>query len=201
MSPSVKGTAMKTLLIALLIASPALAQLKKPGQPHKAPVVTETPPGPEQLRPKVEALLKGYEFEPRKEDWEKLGPGALDVLVAIASDEKLLPSTRSRALASMNHFPDAKVSATLATFATSTKLQPSVRATAAEVLVARDGQKALAKVSPLLSASDPLLRETAAKSIARLGTPEARKTLESRLEKDQDPAVREAIQRGLAPSR
>lgn len=195
---------MKTLipLLALCLAvSSAEAQTpkRKPGQAQTPPA--QLPPPTYELRPKVEALLSGYEFEPRKDDWERLGPGALDVLVAIANDEKALPSRRQRAIASMNHFDDASVSVKLASFADSTTLEPRLRATAAQVLLQRDGEKALPKVAPLLSSPDPLIRENAAKSIAKVGTPNARKTLESRLEKEQDAAVREAIQQGLSSPR
>lgn len=194
---------MKTFLAIALLSLTAAAQapLKKPGQAQTPPKEAPPPPGPAELKPKVLALITGYELEPKREDWDKLGPKALDVLVAIAQDDTALPSTRTRAIASMNHFDAPSVSTHLATFASQKTLPWRLRATAAEVLVARDGEKALPQVAPMLSSADPLVREAAAKSIARLGTATARKTLESRLEKEEDAAVREAIQQGLRSPR
>lgn len=190
------------LALCVLATPSAFAQAKKkPGQPQQPPAYSPPPPGPAELRPKVEALLGGYEFEPTKAHWDKLGPSALDVLVAIANDNSALPSRRARAIASMNHFDGAAVSGNLITFTQSSSLPPTLRATAASVLVAREGDSALPTVTPLLSSSDVRVREMVAKSLARLGTADARKSLESRRDTEQDPAVREVIQRGLAPSR
>lgn len=197
-------TSLTVAVLSLLILTPSagFAQAKaKPGQKEAPKPFSAPPPGRSELRPRVEALLGGYEFEPSKQDWQRLGPDALNVLVAIANDDKQLPSRRARAIASMIHFEGPAVSANLATFTDSKTLPMTLRATAAEVLIARDGEKALSRVSPLLSATDPRVRETVAKSLGRLGSADARKTLASRLEKEQDPAVREAIQQGLAPSR
>lgn len=181
-----------------LVAFTASAQTKKkPGHPAPVPVNSPPPPGPENVRAKVETLLSGYEYVPTNEDWKRVGPGALDVLVQIANDPAQLPTRRTRAVASMAQVENPKATDTLLTLANDSKVEVRYRSTAVEALGAKLGDAALPKVSPLLNAKDAELREASARAIARMNTADARKTLESRLEKEQDPAVRDALQRGL----
>lgn len=194
---------MKNKLLVLccaLLAVTASAQTstkKKPGQQAPAPVIAPKPPGPEELRPKVEALLNGYEYVPTAEDWKRLGPNALTVLQDIAKDTTQLPTRRTRAVASMGQVDNPNAGQTLTAMVSDVKVDARYRATAIEALGARLGDKALPTVKPYLSATNVELREATARTLSRMTTPDARKSLESRLEKEQDAAVREAIQRGL----
>ncbi|MFL5318668.1 MAG: HEAT repeat domain-containing protein [Myxococcaceae bacterium] len=183
----------------MAVSASAQTAKKKPGQKAPPPIDAPTPPGPDDVRAKVMALLSGYEYVPTAEDWKRVGPGALDVLAEIAADSTQLPTRRTRAVACMGQLDTPKASERLTTLVTNEKLEPQYRGTAIEALGAKLGDKALPTVKPFLTASNAELREATARTLSRMKTPEARKTLESRLEKEQDAAVRDAIQRGLQP--
>lgn len=160
---------------------------------------TESPAARTQagLRDAVDALLSGYERVPTEEDWKRLGPDALGVLEQIYNDPAALPSRRTRAVASMAQVDNPEAVSRLKAIVGDSAADPQYRSTAALALAYRTGEKSLPEVQPLLDHQDPRLRDAAARALGRVGTEDARKFLEERLGKEEDPAVREAIQQSL----
>jgi HEAT repeat protein len=56
----------------------------------------------------------------------------------------------------------------------------------------------VARLGPLLGAADASVRSAAARGLGRAGGASARKSLEDRLEREEDPGVRERLQAPLA---
>ena len=61
-----------------------------------------------------------------------------------------------------------------------------------------DRDQAVARLGPLLASADASIRSAAARGLGRAGGPAARKLLEDRLEREEDPGVRERLQAALA---
>jgi HEAT repeat protein len=182
----------------LLSATGCATQASKQPADETRPA-TQSPAAKSQgdLKAKVEALLSGYERIPTDEDWKRLGPDALGVLEQLYNDPAQLPSTRTRAVASMAQVDNPAAVDSLKAIVADAKVDAQYRSTAVLALGYRTGEQALPQLEPLLDDKSPQMRDAAARAIGKVGTPDARKSLEERLGKEQDPAVREAIQQSL----
>jgi HEAT repeat protein len=149
------------------------------------------------LRDGVNALLTGYERVPTAEDWKTLGPEALMVLEQVYADAAALPSTRSRAVASMALVDNPEAAARLRTIIDDPKADVQYRSHAVRALAFRVGEQALPQLETALADSAPAMREAAAMALGRLKSPAARRSLEGRLPNEADEAVREALHRSL----
>lgn len=184
----------RPLCIAALVSWGSGCQSQATKQPAEP---APTAPAKGDLRSQVEALLSGYERVPTAEDWKRLGPEALEVLEAIFQDPKALPSTRTRAVASMALVDNPAAVQRLVAISADSSVDEQYRSTAALALGRRGGPGAFEAVQPLLDDPSARVRDAAARALGSLGTPKARQVLELRLEKEEDPVVREAIQRSL----
>jgi HEAT repeat protein len=178
------------LLISVLLAP--LACASKPTDKPAAAALD-----PKDVRARCQTLLSGYERVPTEADFAPLGAAALPALEAIRADPASLPTTRSRAVSAMGLLKDPAAVERLKGLAADAELEESQRSAALLALAHRAGEGALPQLAPLLDDPNPRLRDSAARAVARVGTPDARKSLEGRLEKESDPGVREAIQQNL----
>jgi hypothetical protein len=188
----------KASCAAVLLFSAQGCATQAPKQAEEAKPAGSTPSDPAQMRKKVEDLLSGYERIPKQEDWHRLGPDALAALEAIYRDPDALVSRRTRAVASMGQVENPKAEETLRSIIQDPKADVQYRSTAVLALSYRLGPSAaVPQVEPLLESKEPAMRDAATKALGQLGTAEARKSLEDRLGKEEDPAIREAIQQTL----
>ncbi|MBI3185838.1 MAG: HEAT repeat domain-containing protein [Myxococcales bacterium] len=179
---------------ALTLASGCVTQNSRPPEEARPPA---PPPKPQDMKVRVLALISGYERVPTEEEFKELGPGALAVLDELYADASQLPTTRTRAVASMALVDNPEAEKRLQDLVADPKVDVQYRSTAVAALAHRAGEKALSTLAPLLESEEPRMRDAAARALGRIGTAEARKTLEERLGKEQDAAVREAIQQSL----
>lgn len=182
------------LLFPLLCAQGCATQTSRPPAEEAKPRPALSQ---EDLRQRVEALLSGYERIPTEEDFRPLGPGALVVLEQIFLDPARLPTQRTRAVASMALVESPQAEQKLKEILSDPKIDVQYRSTAVLALAHRSGAGALGELRPLLEDKDASLRHAAARALGRVGTLQARRSLEERLGKEPDPAVREAIQQSL----
>lgn len=149
-----------------------------------------------QLRSRVEVLLSQSNVGSVGE-WKQLGPGALPILEQIYRDPTSPESRRFGAVESLAQVDNPEASTALKGILSDARMPPPYRARAARALGLRDGRSAVQSLRPVLGDSDPLVREAAIKSVADVGGDEARKFLEERLPREEDPNLRAFIQRTL----
>lgn len=160
-----------------------------------------TAPRTRDLEASVEALLNGYERVPDAEDWKALGPQAYTVLDRLIASPDTLPSVKSRAISSLALVQNPEALPRLEGLVQDGSLTPHLRAKAVLALASRAGQPAQPLIAPLLENPAVQVREAAAQALGRFGSPTSRKALETRLAKEKDVAVREAIESGLSRTR
>lgn len=116
-----------------------------------------------------------------------------ELLESQASDGRRLAA--ARALAGL---PGGAGLGALGDAVASPRLTPALRDAVAEELGSHDRDETVKRLGPLLAAPDPSVRSAAARGLGRAGGPAARKSLEDRLEREEDPGVRERLQASLA---
>lgn len=150
-----------------------------------------------QLDAAVEALL-GKNAGP--DEWRKLGPAAVAPLGRIARGAEARPAARRReeairSLGAMEGIPEAALPLRL--IAADPHASDPDRCQAAFALAQQQGPAAVADLEPLLQDPRESLRAGAARGLGQAGGDDAKKALEDRLELEETPVVREAIQRTL----
>jgi HEAT repeat protein len=149
------------------------------------------------LHEEILRLLERTEALPRSADWAPLGPEALTELTGLASNPKAPEPQRTRAVAAMAVVAHPEASQRLQALLRGPSTPASVRSAATIALGRRAGLEALPLLTPLLEDKDEQVRATAAQTLGRIGSAEARRVLEERLPLEESPVVREAIQQGL----
>jgi HEAT repeat protein len=142
----------------------------------------------------VEKLLQ---LDASEADWKQLGPGALAVLEKLCKDSAKLPAQRARAVDALALVDSPEASLGLKTLLSDPKLAANYRSRAAAALGQRDGSGATPALRPLLVEASPQLRESAIRTLTRVGGEDARRALEDRLSREEDGNLRELIQRSL----
>ena len=127
-----------------------------------------------------------------------IGPGAVPALQAEVLDVKASDPRRLAAARALAELPGKAGLGILADAVASPRLTPALRDAVAEELGTHDREEAVARLGPLLAAPEPSVRAAAARGLGRAGGPAARKSLEDRLEREEDPGVRERLQASLA---
>ena len=143
----------------------------------------------------VEALL---EHRAGPDEWRRLGPAAVPPLEQIARGAGASPQRREeaiRALGALEGIPEA--AAPLRQIASDPRALEQDRCRAAFALAQQQGAAAVADLEPLLQDPSESLRVGAARGLGQAGGDDAKKALEDRLEQEEAPVVREAIQRTL----
>jgi HEAT repeat protein len=148
---------------------------------------------PEEARTRVDALLDAPDAGPA--DFAAVGSEAPDALAAVLGDAAAPLERRLAAARALGALPGGAGLTALSRAVAGPGVPDALRDAAAEELAASDRDAAVQRLSPLLS--DPV-RSAAGRGLGRAGGPAARKSLEERLEQEEDPAVRERLQAALA---
>ncbi|MGZ6028564.1 MAG: HEAT repeat domain-containing protein [Myxococcaceae bacterium] len=131
-------------------------------------------------------------------EFAAVGPGAVPALQAVLLDTQESEPRRLGAARALSGLPDGAGLAALGDAVSSPRLSPSLRDAVADQLGSHDRDQAVTRLGPLLGSADPSIRSAAARGLGRAGGPAARKLLEDRLEREEDPGVREQLQAALA---
>jgi HEAT repeat protein len=147
-----------------------------------------------QLEAAVESLLGKKDAAP--EEWRRLGPAAVEPLEKLARDRASRRREDAiRSLGAMEGIPEAAVP--LRQLAADPLEPDPDRCRAAFALARQQGPAAVVDLEPLLQDPQESLRLGAARGLGQAGGDDAKKALEDRLELEEAPVVREAIQRTL----
>lgn len=127
-----------------------------------------------------------------------IGPQAVPALQAELLDVQASDARRLAAAHALASLPGRQGLSPLAEAVASPRLAAPLRDAIAEELGSHDRDEAVARLGPLLGVADPSVRAAAARGLGRAGGAAARKSLEDRLEREEDPGVRERLQASLA---
>lgn len=142
-------------------------------------------------------MLSGIEDTPSRAEWQRMGEGALPILIELYTDRSQPGFVRLRAVGAAAAFPRT---------ATRTFLLAVARAEGQSDLFVREAVNGLARafgrdaspeVASFLDHRAPVVREAAARALGRVGGPNAVRALRVRLSAERDVVVRESIQRAL----
>jgi HEAT repeat protein len=150
----------------------------------------------EEARSRVAALLDAPDAG--VPEFTGIGPEAVPALQAELLDPQASDARRLAAARALAGLPGRAGLGALGDAVASPRLTPALRDTVAEELGSHDRDEAVARLGPLLGAADPSVRSAAARGLGRAGGAAARKSLEDRLEREEDPGVRERLQASLA---
>jgi HEAT repeat protein len=150
----------------------------------------------EEARTRVVELLR--QPDAGSADFRAVGPEAPAALESVLLDSRAPESDRAAALAALGALPSSEGVPALSRAVSAPGLSPALRDGAADLLGARDREQAVVQLIPLLGSADPAIRSAAARGLGRAGGPAARKSLEDRLEREEDPSVRERLQAALS---
>jgi HEAT repeat protein len=150
----------------------------------------------EEARARVGALLDAPDAG--ASEFAAIGPEAAPALQAELLDAQASDARRLAAARALADLPGGAGLGLLGDAVASARLTPALRDAVAEELGSHDREQAVARLGPLLGAADPSVRAAAARGLGRAGGAAARKSLEDRLEREEDPGVRERLQASLA---
>ena len=150
----------------------------------------------EEARARVAALLDAPDAGPA--DFASVGAEAVPALQLTLLDPQASDTRRLTAAHALAGLPERAGLGVLGDAVASPRLSPGLRDAVAEELGSHDRDEAVARLGPLLGAADPSVRSAAARGLGRAGGAAARKSLEDRLEREEDPGVRERFQASLA---
>lgn len=178
---SVRATSLPCLLGLLLslAAIPARAQQPPPSKEH------------------VRALLSGYEYVPGQSTFRALGPGTLDVLIALYDDPTEPWYVRMRAVGATRYYPSSRTRKFLLRVANDPNASALFTRQAVLSLGRAFGPKARKDLAPFLRHPDPVVRRAAAQALIATGDPDARAAVRKRLAREHDPVVVRTIERLL----
>jgi HEAT repeat protein len=152
----------------------------------------------EEARTRVAALLDVPDAG--APEFAAVGAEAVPALQAELLDPQASEPRRLSAARALAGLPGGSGLGALGDALTSPRLTPVLRDAAAEEMGSHDRDAAVARLGPLLDSPDPAIRSAAARGLGRAGGAAARKSLEDRLEREEDPGVRERLQASLAQS-
>lgn len=131
-------------------------------------------------------------------EFSAIGPEAVPALQAELLDANATESRRLAAARALADLPGGAGLAALGDAAGAPRLTAGLRDAVADELGSHDRDTAVARLGPLLGSPDASIRSAAARGLGRAGGAAARKSLEDRLEREEDPGVRERLQASLA---
>lgn len=177
---------MSRLARALLLASLAAACTRSGGPARTS----------QEAQARVTALLDAPDAGAA--EFAAVGPDAVPALRAVLLDSRDSESRRLGAARALAGLGDVAGITALGEAVSSPGLSPSLRDAVADALGSHDRDQAVSRLGPLLASADPSIRSAAARGLGRAGGAPARKLLEDRLEREEDPGVREQLQAALA---
>ncbi|MCP3142427.1 HEAT repeat domain-containing protein [Pyxidicoccus xibeiensis] len=161
----------------------------------ESPPASPAPSG--DLRARVLDLLARSSGGAREEAWRRLGPEAVPVLTALAVDRATPTAQRALALTSLALVDPTCGAGSIREVLEDARAPADVRASAAAALARCLGLEAIPTLITRLKDREDRVREAVAVSLGRLGGQQARQALEDQLPMEEQPLVREALQRGL----
>lgn len=191
--PGVLGAAL------LLAGSGGMARMstRAPVEPPSPSAASPDAPAGE-LRARVLELLDTSQgTAPREEAWRRLGPEAVPVLTALAVDRDAPVARRALAVTSLALVDPAGGAGSIREVLEDARAPADVRASAATALGRSLGLDAIPTLLNRLQDREDRVREAVAVALGRLGGQQVRQALEDRLPLEEQPLVREALQRGL----
>ncbi|MBX3247892.1 MAG: HEAT repeat domain-containing protein [Myxococcales bacterium] len=142
---------------------------------------------------RMRGMLSGIDTVPSDATWARLGPEAVEVLIAVYEDPATPFFVRLRAVSALAHYP---------TPAARTFLERVARAPDQSVLVVRRalvalgeafGDGAFESVRPFLRHPDAAIRRAAVELLVRMDSGRARSTLAAHAARESDPGVLDAL--------
>lgn len=146
---------------------------------------------------RVRSLLLGYEHVPEAHVFRRLGPGTVEVLMALYEDETEAGFVRLRAVGAVAAFPSERTRRFLLRVARRGEGNVLFPRQAVLSLERAFGARCVPDVAPFLRHHEPLVRRAAARALGRTRTPPARKHLQEQLSREHDPQVRRRILKAL----
>ncbi len=155
-------------------------------------------------REKLQFLLSGYEFFPKREDLDAVAPAPVmtSILKSFVADTELAPPTRFRAVDALGLYEQEDVGKFLLPYANAPgKVEDDAELRTLELMRHRtiiayaksQGAVGNAALIPMLEEADLQIRLTAISALGKHGGPEAAKHLRALKEKDTHHAVQRAL--------
>lgn len=148
-------------------------------------------------RDRVREMLSGIEHTPTDADWQRVGDGALPVLIDLYQSSTEPPYVRLRAVGATGAFPRPAVRTFLLAVARADGQTDLLVREAVVTLARAFGAASVGDLVPFLAHDEPVVREATATALGRIGTPDATAALRARLRVEREGAVRAAIQSAL----
>jgi HEAT repeat protein len=181
------------LLLGIIASGCAGPAAQRPADEPRPLTLSPAAQRQQALRSQIDALLAA---SAPAQEWRGLDAEAVGVLQQIINDPASAPKTRVAAVGALAFLGDLGGSKALAGICADVNQLAELRV-AAVLALATLGESSLSVIRTLLSNASPTIRTAAATALARIGGSEARTALEARVEKEEDPSVRDALQRAL----
>ncbi len=141
----------------------------------------------------VKEQLAGIEAPVQFDAIKKIA-GAEEALRDIASDAKLPPTTRAKALVALKEFPTDATLAFLTGILADPKAHESLRTRAPVAIAEGFKDKGLPALKPGLADSNKFVRKAVAQAVAKVPSPEALALLKERKAIETEPVVKKTLE-------
>lgn len=152
------------------------------------------------LQARVVGMLSAIDALPDPRAWRDLGSACVPVLLGVAQDAQQPTFRRARALVVLGHFHDRSATAALERVLDDTASDASLRRHAMLGLSRSAPERALPHVAQALESEDASLRHVAIKILGARPSPEARRLLHGRRDREARPFLVRQIDAALAAS-
>ena len=149
-----------------------------------------------EARERLTGLLRAYEHQATAEDFLSLGDKALvrDALIEIVVDDGQAALLRGRAVVALGFFPDEASRRAIEGVLDRPELSDIILRRALETMAHAFADAGISRLTPYLDDARPDVRETAARALGEIGSPEALRALRRRLDRETTDVVREALE-------
>ena len=142
---------------------------------------------------RVLELLKGYEYEPGKSDWDEIGPEAASVLMDIASDSGQIKIVRARALLALGFFPQDKVRIFIVDLLSLDEQDEMLVRKGLYALASGFGKDSLGDFALFMGHANDDVREAAARAVGKIVSWKSLKLLKKRVKVEKNERVLEVV--------
>lgn len=150
------------------------------------------------LHARVVGMLSAIDGLPDPSAWRDLGPTCVPVLLGVAQDAQQPTFRRARALVVLGHFQDRSAAAALERVLGDASSDAALRRHAMLGLSHSAPERALPHVAQALESEDASLRHVAIKILGARPSPEARRLLYGRRDREARPFLVRQIDAALA---